>query len=726
MDTTDEERANDDDGFNAGATESGSSANSRCNPENKEELFENRYIMKKEIAKGSFGQVWVAVPKKGDDGGGETQGLVDVEYAVKVVDRTKLEEKDRESIYRETAILKELQHLPHVIPLVEFIIEPRYLYVVQFYAQGGDLFRRLTQRKQYTEKDARDIALTLFETLDDIHTKHKVVHRDLKPENLLLEDLVSEKIYVADFGFARHVVPEGLQTRCGTPAFVAPEIILGRKYHELVDMWSIGVILFMLLGGYPPFHIEGGMKDLRLLFRKIRAGDFTFHESQWKTVSPEAKRLIARLLTVDPNYRCTARQAMESDWIQKLDADALQQHDLSSSLSALKKFDGRLSLKGAMNAVKFAISANFWNSEHSTFSRQKTKLEINDHVVEAAYAAPLKSRFDDEYEVTRKIRKGSCATVYECQHKRTRELFAVKIIRRAKLKASEDEFVLNEVSIMQSLSGYGQYIVQLLDFYEEPEFFYMVMDYMGGGDVFDRMLAKSKYTEKDAKHLTKHLLKAVRCIHEAGVAHRDIKPQNILLTSKDDDAHIKITDFGFARRTHNTPYSLTSRCGTPTFVAPEILKNIPHDQRADLWSVGVVVYLLLVGYPPFMKDTQSELFQQIRCCDWKFRSEDWENISDDAKELIQNLLVADPEQRWTADQALACAWIQSDVDAVGETSTTEVDLMASVEALRERRERLRQFATPVLWQNDEDHHPVDANIKIQEPVSGAVEGEVEA
>ena len=140
-----------------------------------------------------------------------------------------------------------------------------------------------------------------------------------------------------------------------------------------------------------------------------------------------------------------------------------------------------------------------------------------------------------------------------------------------------------------------------------------------------------------------------------------------------------------------------------------------------MFSVGVVVYLLLVGYPPFMKDTQTELFQQIRSCEWKFRKEDWVNISEEAKELIRNLLVPDPEQRWTADQALECAWIKSDGDAA--TGEAKVDLMTSVEALRERRERLRQFATPVLWQDDdEDRSPVDANIKIQEPVSEASDG----
>lgn len=310
---------------------------------------------------------------------------------------------------------------------------------------------------------------------------------------------------------------------------MAPEILVGARYNTQADNWSIGVILFMMLGGYPPFHMEGGGSDLRLLFHKIRAGDFTFHESLWRTVSPEAKRLIARLLTVNPDYRCTARQALESDWVKKVDAKDLSNIDLSSSLTTLRKFDGRLSLKSAMNAVKFAVSASFFDADTITFSRQTRNIVLNDSVVDAVLSGPGKAKFEDVYEITRVIRKGACATVYECRHKGTQESFSVKIVRRAKLKASEDEFVMNEVSIMQTLSKYGKYVVQLLDFYEEEEFFYLVMDYMGGGDVFDRLLKKNKYTEDDARHLTKLLLKAIRCMHSAGVAHRDLKPQNLLL-----------------------------------------------------------------------------------------------------------------------------------------------------------------------------------------------------
>lgn len=126
----------------------------------------------------------------------------------------------------------------------------------------------------------------------------------------------------------------------------------------------------------------------------------------------------------------------------------------------------------------------------------------------------------------------------------------------------------------------------------------------------------------------------------------------------------------------------------------------------------MIVYILLVGYPPFMKDKQAELFQQVRTGNWEFKKRDWENISKEALQLIQNLLLVDPEQRWTVDDALRCAWIQ-DPDADG----TSRDLMSSIDTLRKRRSRLRQqFTTPVVWESDE-LDPVGANIKVQEPVT---------
>jgi 5'-AMP-activated protein kinase catalytic alpha subunit len=146
--------------------------------------FMSLYKLKDKLGQGTYGTVWTAHPVTNDD----------VTYAVKVIDRTKLKKRESEAVYREVEILRELKGLPHIITVVDFLVEPRTFYVVQLYAKGGDLFQRLTQRKAYTEKDARDMAVTLLKTLDAMHTKHSIVHRDLKPENLLLEDRETEKV----------------------------------------------------------------------------------------------------------------------------------------------------------------------------------------------------------------------------------------------------------------------------------------------------------------------------------------------------------------------------------------------------------------------------------------------------------------------------------------------------------------------------------------------------
>jgi serine/threonine protein kinase len=221
--------------------------------------FDKLYKTENEVARGAYGVVFTARPKS------DPQKV----FAVKVVDKKKMKkQKDIDAVFLEVNYLKELKEIPSVITIHDFIAEERYLYVVLTYAQGGDLFMRLTEKRRFTEKDARDIVLVLFETLEVMHNKHQIVHRDLKPENLLLENRSSDKIYIADFGFANKVPEKGLKTRCGTPAFVAPEILVGRAYHQAVDMWSIGCILFFMLGGckYKSYSSKRGLFQ----FNKIK------------------------------------------------------------------------------------------------------------------------------------------------------------------------------------------------------------------------------------------------------------------------------------------------------------------------------------------------------------------------------------------------------------------------------------------------------------------------
>ena len=685
--------------------------------------FSGLYERDNRLRSGSFGTVYTC----------HHQLHTDITYAVKILDRRKLKPKDDAAVFREVSILKLVKDLPHVVRLIDFFVEPQTFYMVQVYAAGGDVFDRLAARSNYTEKDARDLAKILLQTIEAIHEK-TIVHRDLKPENLLLKSATDDtSILLADFGFARTVPEKGCITRCGTPAFVAPEILLGLPYKTSVDLWSIGCLLYMLIGGYPPF--QGA--NHRALFRKVRASDFIFHEAYFQTVSVSAKQLISGLLTVNSSVRWTATKALECDWFHKTPVDRLLKNDLSGNLEELQKFKPRQKWKSTgAKAVAWASSATFWNPDVISFSQQLTawdKIALGGNVKAAnrdqtgmnssshsAQSAPSGStgsvtskvgrvKFLDVYELKTKLRKGSYATVWECQHIETKEILAAKIIQRKGLQPKDDEAVLNEVAIMNSLTG-NKYTVQLMDFYEEDETFYLVMEYMAGGDVFDNIVKMTSYTEKDARDLTVKLLKAVSSIHKAGIAHRDIKPQNLLLSSKENNASIKIGDFGFARRVH-TPESLTTRVGTPTYVAPEILKNIPHDQRADLWSIGVVIFVLLVGYPPFLEEKQSDLFAKIRAGNWNFVETDWAHISLDAKALIKGLLVTDPKERWSLEESLRCRWIQQDPNQL-----SSVTLCDSVISLKQRRNRLRSLARAFMWVGKESK-PMEVVTQAQDMAS---------
>ena len=500
--------------------------------------FDSIYRREKRLQNGTYGTVYEA-SKLSDNHPASKKRL-----AVKVIDRTKIKEKDDKAVFREVSILKELVDVDHVITLVDFFVSPNTLYMVQKLASGGDVFDRLVQRKTYTEQFARDLAKVLLTAIHQVHQR-KIVHRDLKPGNLLLEDASDDcSILLADFGFAKHLDKNGYcKTRCGTPSYVAPEVILQVPYTEKVDMWSVGCILYMLLCGYPPF--QGA--NHREIFRRIRAGNFTFHESSWGNVSIAAKQLIAHLLTVNPKHRYSAQQALQSSWIQPSLPQHLSENDLSEVLSHIR---ARRKLKAAMDAVRWAATARFWNPDTVTFSQQmKTwdnaiKIQVQKEQQETcpssasstastettstnntpptspkSMKAPKFVPFQERYTLTRKIRKGDFATVWQCIHKATNDVYAVKIIPRQCLSTTHDEMILNEVSILQSVSGQDG-IVELVDFYEDEDAFYLVMELIVGGDVFDRIAQRSVYTEREARDLIKRLLKAVQALHKKGIAHR--------------------------------------------------------------------------------------------------------------------------------------------------------------------------------------------------------------
>jgi len=259
------------------------------------------------------------------------------------------------------------------------------------------------------------------------------------------------------------------------------------------------------------------------------------------------------------------------------------------------------------------------------------------------------------YDIKEKLGTGSFATVKRAVHKSDGKQYAIKIIKKSKLNAEELAVVHDEVEIMHKLNHAN--CVQLFEMFETPKKIYMVMELLTGGELFDRIVAKGSYSEKEAAELIRDITSAIEYLHSIGIVHRDLKPENLIYLNQRPDSPIKITDFGLAKYRSGKPEAMTTACGTPGYVAPEVLKNEPYDKAVDMWSLGVILYILLCGFPPFYHESTAALYKQIKKGEYDFPAPYWTDISEAAKDLVRKLLTVDPKKRFTAKDVLAHAWI---------------------------------------------------------------------
>lgn len=232
------------------------------------------------------------------------------------------------------------------------------------------------------------------------------------------------------------------------------------------------------------------------------------------------------------------------------------------------------------------------------------------------------------------------------------ELYAIKVIDKKALKGKEDSLE-NEIRVLRRLDHPN--VVKLLEAYESKSYVYLVMELVTGGELFDRIVEKGSYTEKDAADLIRQVLSAVAYMHSSGVVHRDLKPENLLYHSPDEDSKIMISDFGLSKMEDSG--IMATACGTPGYVAPEVLAQKPYGKEVDVWSIGVISYILLCGYPPFYDENDANLFAQILKGEFEFDPPYWDDISLEAKEFIRKLMCVDVDKRLTCEEALDHAWI---------------------------------------------------------------------
>nr|XP_056705144.1 calcium/calmodulin-dependent protein kinase type II subunit gamma isoform X22 [Euleptes europaea] len=265
------------------------------------------------------------------------------------------------------------------------------------------------------------------------------------------------------------------------------------------------------------------------------------------------------------------------------------------------------------------------------------------------------TRFTDEYQLYEELGKGAFSVVRRCVKKSASQEYAAKIINTKKLSARDHQKLEREARICRLLKHPN--IVRLHESISEEGFHYLVFDLVTGGELFEDIVAREYYSEADASHCIHQILESVNHIHQHDIVHRDLKPENLLLASKCKGAAVKLADFGLAIEVQGEQQAWFGFAGTPGYLSPEVLRKDPYGKPVDIWACGVILYILLVGYPPFWDEDQHKLYQQIKAGAYDFPSPEWDTVTPEAKNLINQMLTINPAKRITADQALKHPWV---------------------------------------------------------------------
>ncbi|CAM9934371.1 unnamed protein product [Pylaiella littoralis] len=295
--------------------------------------------------------------------------------------------------------------------------------------------------------------------------------------------------------------------------------------------------------------------------------------------------------------------------------------------------------------------------------------------------ASLEGRLEDVYELGEELGKGAFSVVKRGTHRQTGAHVALKLIPSPKLKGNKraQEAIRAEIEAMRRIRTHinNPALIVMLGVFSDPTKVSIVLEELKGGELFDRIVARGRYTELDAAHLICSLVEALGQCHEAGIVHRDVKPENIMYTSRKDDAGIKLTDFGLALLYPVTSVTggggllggqqrnqvwVDNLVGTPGYVAPEVLSSRMYGPPCDVWACGVILYNLLAGYPPFFRTADKTLFEVIKEGRYFFHTDAWDQISREAKDLVSRMLVVDVEKRATIPEILDHPWLSESCD----------------------------------------------------------------
>jgi calcium/calmodulin-dependent protein kinase I len=304
-----------------------------------------------------------------------------------------------------------------------------------------------------------------------------------------------------------------------------------------------------------------------------------------------------------------------------------------------------------------------------------------------------RGKVEEHYEVCKELGRGTFSIVKEGVNRKTGEKVALKFIDKKYVDKEDLLLLTREIDIMKKVNH--ENVLSLKEIYETENQLSLVMELVTGGELFFKIVERGSYSEKDAASIVRQIVQGVKYLHSLGIAHRDLKPEN-LLCSGEDNMVIKIADFGLSKIFAGGQQLVTS-CGTPDYAAPEVLTGeSSYEKSVDLWSVGVITYVLLCGFPPFFAKTQPALFEKIIKAEYSFPDPEWTYVSETAKDFIRKLLVLDPKKRLTAEEALEHPFLSG-----GDLGTKTLQIESTMGHYMRERKKEKMNANPTAEDNSD-------------------------
>ncbi|XP_068633832.1 ribosomal protein S6 kinase 2 beta [Battus philenor] len=632
--------------------------------EGHEKADPSQFELLKVLGEGSFGKVFLVRKVSGADTG--------TLYAMKVLKKATLKVRDRERTKMERNILVEMGH-PFIVKLHYAFQTAGKLYLILDFLRGGDLFSRLSKEVMFTEEDVKFYLAELALALEHVH-KLGIIYRDLKPENILLD--ADGHIALTDFGLSK-LPPSSdkAYSFCGTVEYMAPEVVNRRGHTFAADWWSFGVLMFEMLTGNLPFHGSTRHETMTQIL-KAKLG-------MPSNLSEEAQSLLRALFKRNPQNRLGAgpngiEDIKNHEFFASIEWDALLKKEVIppfrpavSRADDAFYFDSEFTCRTPRDSPGVPASAN----AHELFrgfsfvapcllndDNNKTLTNQNqNHVPQTKTSTEEfwsgfvnRNNFFDEYRLMGELGTGSFSVVRLCEHKTSRVQYAVKIMDKLQYDPRE------EIEILLRYSQHP-HIVTLRGVYEEGGRILAVTELCRGGELLEYITQRRYLPEHEAAPLLRNVLQAVHYLHRHTVVHRDIKPSNILFaTAEKRPEDIRLVDFGLAKQLRAENGLLMTPCYTANFVAPEVLKRAGYDAACDIWSLGVLAYIMLSGRTPFAStgdDTPEAILARIESGKVELTEGAWRSVSAEARGCVRRMLTLEPALRPRAAELLREAWL---------------------------------------------------------------------